>query len=366
MGIRSKAAVAYGLHRDMRVEMIEVEPPQAGEVLVEIKATGLCHSDLNALEGTWTTNVGFPGILGHEAAGIVAEVGPGVTSFKPGDHVVAFTPYCGVCPCCTSGKTNICAAFFVDAGPNSRFRVGGQRAHPFMGLGTFTQYSVIREISLIKVREDAPLEQICYFGCGASTGIGAALYIARVTAGSSVVVFGLGGIGLNVVQGARLAGAATIIAVDTNSAKEAIARKMGATAFVNPKTIEGDLVAHLNELTGGGADFTFEAVGNVQLMRQAFEAAHFAWGTCTIIGIAPESDRLQIEPIHLVTGRRLCGAPMGGVRGREHIPQLIDWMMAGRIDLASLICAHLPIERINEGYAMMKRGEGIRSVVVFP
>ena len=367
VSILSKAAIAYEPKRPMEIEMIEVDPPQDGEVLVEVKATGLCHSDLHGLEGESSMLCGFPGLPGHEAAGIVREVGPGVKTLKPGDHVVAFIAECGHCGSCLSGKTNMCDAQLIDFRATSRFKVrGGARAYPFWGLGTFTNFSVIREIALVKVREDAPFEQLCYLGCGATTGLGAALVTAKVTPGSSVIVFGLGGIGLNVVQGARFAGATKIIAVDTNPAKEAIARKMGATDVVNPKTVNGDLVGHLHELTGGGADFTFEAVGNTRLMRTAFESARFGWGVCTVIGIAPDNDVMEILPINLVMGRKLQGSAMGGVKGRAQIPGFVDWLMDGKIDLASLITGRYDLEDINAGYEAMKRGEGIRSVVTFP
>ena len=365
MPIKSKAAIALSINEDLRIDTIDVDPPQSGEVLVEIKATGLCHSDLHALEGKWNFNVGWPGVLGHEGAGIVREVGPGVTEFKPGDHVVPFIPECGRCPSCSSGKTNMCEASWIDAGPTSRLHLGDQRLHPFLGLGTFSNYTVIRDISLVKVREDAPFDQLCYLGCGATTGLGSVLFTAKVQPGASVIIFGMGGIGLNVVQGARLAGASRIIAVDTNPAKEAMARLMGATDFVNPREVKGDLVGHLNELTCGGADYTFEAVGNVKLMRQAFDSSRIGWGVCTIIGIAPDDDVLELLPTSLITGRSLIGSAMGGVHGKKQIPQLVDWLMDGQIDLGSLITAHLPLEKINDGYAITKRGEGIRSVVTF-
>lgn len=365
MSIRSKAAVAVAENRPMEIEMIDVDPPQAGEVLVEIKATGLCHSDLHALEGKWRMDVGWPLLPGHEGAGIVREVGPGVTDLRPGDHVVAFIPECGHCVMCNSGKTNLCMESFSPSGHRSRFRLGGTHLHPLMGLGTFTNFMVTQQIRLVKVREDVPFDQLCYLGCGATTGLGSALFTAKVTPGSSVIVFGMGGIGLNVVQGARMAAAATIIAVDTNPAKEAMARQMGATHFVNPKLVEGDLVGHLTELTYGGADYTFEAVGNVNLMRQAFDSARVGWGVCTIIGIAPDDQMIELQPTSLVSGKSLIGAPMGGVHGHSQIPQLADWVMDGKIDLASLITAHLPLEQINEGYDMLKRGEGVRSVVTF-
>ncbi|WP_242128680.1 alcohol dehydrogenase catalytic domain-containing protein [Sphingobium sp. Sx8-8] len=365
MSIKSKAAMALEKGTRIEVDLIDVDPPKAGEVLIEVKAAGLCHSDLHAATGHIQFNAGFPGLLGHEGAGVVLETGPGVTRVRPGDHVVPFVPECGECAMCRSAKTNQCIASFVDAGQDSRYSYRGRRLHPFMGLGLFSQYAVLREHSLVPVRKDAPFERLFYFGCGATTGLGSALFRAEVEPGSSVIVFGLGGIGLNVVQGARLAGAARIIAVDTNPAKADVARRLGATDFVDPAAIDGDVVPLLIDMTGGGADFTFEAVGNVKLMRQAFEAAHFAYGTCTIIGLSPADDLLSIAPIGLVMGRRLQGAPMGGASGLQHIPRLIDWMMDGKIIMDPLITGHMPIERINEGYEMQGRGEGIRTYVTF-
>lgn len=363
--MKSKAAIAFERGAPLRIEMIDVAPPQEGEVLIEVKAAGLCHSDMHAIDGHWDFNCGFPGLMGHEGAGVVLEVGPGVTRVKPGDHVVPFIPECGVCACCRSGRTNNCEASFVDSSLTSRFSFNGRNIHPFLGLGLFSQYSVVRDFTLVPVRQDAPFEKLFYFGCGATTGLSSALFKADVQPGSSVIVFGLGGIGLNVVQGARIAGATNIIAVDINPAREDIARKMGATQFVNSRTVEGDLVGYLNELTRGGADYTFEAIGNVNLMRQAYDTAHFAYGVCTIIGIAPDADMLSLPPTTLITGRQLQGAAMGGARGVEHIPRLIDLMMSGKLDIDSLITGHLPLEQINEGYAMQKRGEGIRSYVTF-
>ncbi|WP_419827184.1 alcohol dehydrogenase catalytic domain-containing protein [Sphingomonas sp.] len=363
--MKSKAAIAFEVGAPLQIEMIDVDPPQRGEVLIELKATGLCHSDMHAIEGHWNFNSGFPGLMGHEGAGVVLEVGPGVTRVKPGDHVVPFIPECGDCACCRSDRTNNCEASFVDAGLTSRFSYNGRRIHPFLGLGLFSQYSVVRDFTLVPVRKDAPFDRLFYFGCGATTGLSSALFKADIQPGSSVIVFGLGGIGLNVVQGARLAGAAMIIGVDINPSREEMARRMGATDFVNPRSVDGDLVGHLNERTGGGADFTFEAIGNVNLMRQAFDTAHFAYGTCTIIGIAPDADLLALSPTGLITGRRLQGAAMGGARGMVHIPQLVDLMMDGKLDIDSLVTAHLPVEEINAGYDIQKRGEGIRSYVTF-
>lgn len=363
--MKSKAAIALEKGSRLEVEMIDVDPPQAGEVLIEVKIAGLCHSDLHAAEGSITFNAGFPGLLGHEAAGVVLEIGAGVTRVKPGDHVVPFIPECGHCALCASSETNQCVTAFVDAAATSRFSFNGRRLHPFMGLGLFSQYAVVREQTLVPVRKDVPFDKLFYFGCGATTGMGSALFRAEVAPNSTVIVFGMGGIGLNVVQGARIAGARMIVAVDTNPAKEGIARHLGATHFVDPRSVDGDLVGHLTEITGGGADFTFEAVGNVKLMRAALEAAHFAYGTCTIIGMSPEADLLSFPPIGLIMGRRLQGSAMGGASGMKHIPLLVDWMMDGKIDMESLITAHLPIEDINLGYEMQKRGEGIRSYVTF-
>jgi S-(hydroxymethyl)glutathione dehydrogenase/alcohol dehydrogenase len=363
--VKSMAAVAYRPHEDMVIREIEVAAPQEGEVLVEIKATGLCHSDLHALEGTLKFAVGFPGIPGHEGAGIVVDVGPGVTTLKPGDHVVPFPAECRQCSLCLSGKTGLCEKAFGDYLATSRLFVDGQQAYPFQGIGTFTNYTVVREICLAKVREDAPFDQLSYLGCGVATGLGAALFTAEVTPGSSVIVFGIGGIGLNIIQGARFAGATQIIAVDTNPAKEAMARKMGATDWINPREIAGDLVGHLREITRGGADYTFEAVGNVNLMRQALESARIGWGVCTVVGMAPDGETVPVLPLDLILGRKLQGCAMGGVKGRSQIPVLADWMVQGKIDVGSLITAHLPLERINEGYEMMRRGEGIRTVVMF-
>lgn len=363
--MKSNAAVAFRPHEEMQIREIDVAAPQEGEVVVQIKATGLCHSDLHALEGTLKFAVGFPGIPGHEGAGVVVDVGPGVTSLKPGDHVVPFPAECRQCDLCLSGKTGLCEKAFGDWLATSRLFVDGQQAYPFQGLGTFSEYTVVREICLAKVREDAPFDQLSYLGCGVATGLGSALFVAKVTPGSSAIIFGMGGIGLNIVQGARFAGATQIVAVDTNPQKESMARKMGATDFVNPKDHD-DLVGHLREITRGGGDFTFEAVGNVNLMRQTLDCAKIGWGICTIVGISPDGELLKVLPLDVIVGRKLQGSAMGGVKGRTMIPRLADWMVEGKIDVGSLITAHLPLERINEGYDMMRRGEGIRTVVTFP
>jgi S-(hydroxymethyl)glutathione dehydrogenase/alcohol dehydrogenase len=364
--MKTLAAVAFRPHEPMVVREVDLAPPRRGEVLVQIKATGLCHSDLHGLDGEMTTGIGFPGIPGHEGAGVVAEVGAGVVGLKPGDHVVPFPAECRQCSLCLSGKTGLCEEAFVDFAQTSRFSVDGVRAFPFQGLGVFSQYTVVREICLAKVRSDAPFDLLSYLGCGVATGFGAAVFTAKVTPGASVIVFGIGGVGLNIVQGARLCGAAQIVAVDTNPAKEAIARKLGATDWVNPRESSDDVVGRLNELTLGGADFTFEAAGNIKLMGQALKSARIGWGVCTIVGMAPDGETLPVAPLDLVLGRKLQGSAMGGVKGRTQIPQLADWMMQGRIDVASLITAHLPLERINEGFDMMRRGNGVRTVVTFP
>jgi S-(hydroxymethyl)glutathione dehydrogenase / alcohol dehydrogenase len=366
MPVSSRAAIAFAVNQPLVIDTIEVDAPGPGEVLVEIKATGLCHTDLSAVEGKTSAMIHFPGIPGHEAGGVVVEVGPGVTSLAVGDHVIPFMCCeCGQCHFCKSGKTNLCQEMFTGHDAVCRCSSKGQRLHSFFDLGTFAHYGVYREISLAKVRKDAPFEQIAYLGCGATTGLGAVLLTAKVEAGSSVIVIGLGGIGLSVVQGARMAGASTIVAVDTNPAREDLARKMGATQFVNPKTLGGDLVSHLTNITGGGADYTFEAVGRIDTIRQAFMSAHMAWGVCTVVGLPPEGVPLEVMPIDLLMGRTLKGTSLGGARCRTDLPRLVDQLMDGKFDLESLITRKLRLDQINEGYEMMKRGEGIRSVVVF-
>lgn len=367
------AALALEAGQPLVVETVQLEGPQAGEVLVEIKATGLCHTDKFTLSGADPEGL-FPAILGHEGAGIVREVGPGVTSLKPGDHVIPlYTPECRECKSCLSRKTNLCTSIRATQGkglmPNgtSRFSYKGQMVHHYMGCSTFANYTVLPEIALAKIREDAPFDKVCYIGCGVTTGIGAVMFTAKVEPDSTVVVFGLGGIGLNVIQGAKMVGARQIIGVDLNPAREAMGRKFGMTDFVNPSDLgpNGDLVGHIVELTGGGADYTFECVGNVKLMRQALECAHRGWGVSCVIGVAGAGQEISTRPFQLVTGRRWIGSAFGGARGRTDVPKIVDMYMEGRINIDDLITQHLRLDQINEGFDMMARGESIRSVVEF-
>jgi S-(hydroxymethyl)glutathione dehydrogenase / alcohol dehydrogenase len=366
-----RAAIAFEAGKPLSIETVQLEGPKSGEVLVEIKATGICHTDKYTLSGADPEGL-FPCILGHEGAGIVVEVGAGVSTLKPGDHVIPlYTPECRQCKSCTSHKTNLCTAIRATQGKglmpdgSSRFSYRGKPVLHYMGCSTFANYTVLPEIALARVREDAPFEKICYIGCGVTTGIGAVLFSAKVEAGSNVVVFGLGGIGLNVIQGARMVGADRIIGVDVNPAREALARQFGMTHFVNPKELKGDLVGHLVELTGGGADYSFECVGNTTLMRQALECCHRGWGVSTIIGVAASGQEIATRPFQLVTGRRWQGSAFGGVRGRTQVPQIVDWYMDKKIDIDSLITHVLPLERINEGFELMTRGESIRTVVTY-
>ena len=366
-----RAAVAHAAGEPLSIETVQLEGPKAGEVLVEVKATGLCHTDKFTLSGEDPEGL-FPAILGHEGAGVVVEVGEGVRHLKPGDHVIPlYTPECRECSYCTSGKTNLCQAIRGTQGQGlmpdgtSRFSLGGKPIHHYMGCSTFANYTVLPEIALAKIREDAPFDKVCYIGCGVTTGIGAVLFTAKVEAGANVVVFGLGGIGLNVIQGAKMVGADKIVGVDLNPQREALGRQFGMTHFVNPNEIEGDLVAHLVELTGGGADYSFECVGNVKLMRQALECCHKGWGISTIIGVAPAGAEISTRPFQLVTGRVWQGSAFGGARGRTDVPKIVDWYMDGRIDIDSLITHTMPLERINEGFDLMTRGESIRAVVQY-
>ena len=362
MPLEVRAAVVHAPNQPFTIESLQLEGPREGEVLVHIKATGLCHSDLHVIEGKvpWA----FPALLGHEAAGVVVECGPGVTKFKPGDHVIPFLiPHCEKCGYCQSPKTNLCVEAFARLKPReSRFSLDGKPVTQLWGLGTFADYSVLPVDMLAKVRDDAPFDPICYIGCGATTGLGAALFAAKIEAGSSVVVFGLGGIGLNVVQGARLAGAKKIIGVDTNPAKETIARQFGVTDFVNPKAVE-KLTSHLMKLTGGGADYSFECIGNAQVMRQAFECTNPAWGTSYVIGVAPHGTEVSAFPGNLMMGRHWTGCYMGGARLTK-LPEIVDWYVEKKIDLDSLVTHHLKLEQINEGFELMKSGESIRSVIL--
>jgi S-(hydroxymethyl)glutathione dehydrogenase/alcohol dehydrogenase len=369
--MKVRAAVAYEAKKPLVIEEVELEGPKAGEVLVELKATGICHTDEFTLSGADPEGL-FPVIFGHEGAGIVVDVGPGVTSLQKGDHVIPlYTPECRQCKSCTSHKTNLCTAIRGTQGKGmmpdgtSRFSIGKTKIHHYMGCSTFANYTVLPEIALAKIRKDAPFEKVCYIGCGVTTGIGAVIYTAKVEAGANAVVFGLGGIGLNVIQALRMVGADKIVGVDINPAREALGRKFGMTHFVNPKEVGGDLVAHLVELTGGGADYSFECVGNVDLMRQALECCHRGWGQSIVIGVAGAGQEIKTRPFQLVTGRVWKGSAFGGARGRTDVPKIVDWYMDGKIDIDSLVTHVLPLDKINEGFDLMKRGESIRTVVTY-
>jgi S-(hydroxymethyl)glutathione dehydrogenase/alcohol dehydrogenase len=369
--MKTRAAVAYEANKPLVIEDVELDGPRAGEVLVEIKATGVCHTDEFTRSGADPEGL-FPVIFGHEGAGVVVDVGPGVTSLVKGDHVIPlYTPECRGCKSCLSRKTNLCTAIRATQGKGlmpdgtSRFSIGAQKIHHYMGCSTFANHTVLPEIALAKVRKDAPFDKICYIGCGVTTGLGAVLFTAKVEAGANVVVFGLGGIGLNVIQGARMVGADKIIGVDINPGREALARQLGMTDFVNPREIPGDLVAHLVELTNGGADYSFECVGNVKLMRQALECCHRGWGVSVIIGVAGAGQEIATRPFQLVTGRVWKGTAFGGARGRSDVPRIVDWYMDKKIDIDSLITHKLPLSRINEAFDLMHEGTSIRSVVEF-
>lgn len=366
-----KAAVAYEAGKPLTIETVQLEGPKAGEVLVEIKATGICHTDAYTLSGKDPEGL-FPAILGHEGAGIVVEVGQGVTSVKPGDHVIPlYTPECRQCEYCLSRKTNLCQAIRSTQGRglmpdgSSRFSINGKMLHHYMGTSTFANYTVLPEIAVAKIREDAPFDKVCYIGCGVTTGIGAVIYTANVEPGSRVVVFGLGGIGLNVIQGARMVGASQIVGVDINPSKKALAEKFGMTDFVNPQEVEGDLVSYLVDLTKGGADYSFECIGNVNVMRQALECCHKGWGVSVIIGVAGAGEEIRTRPFQLVTGRVWKGTAFGGARGRTDVPKIVDWYMDGKINIDDLITHVMPLEKINDAFDLMHNGESIRSVVTF-
>lgn len=369
--MKTRAAVAFGPGEPLRLETIDLEGPKAGEVLVEIKATGVCHTDAYTMSGKDPEGL-FPAILGHEGAGVVVGVGPDVRTLRAGDHVIPlYIPECRQCEYCLNPKTNLCQAIRVTQGQGlmpdgtSRFSLDGKPLHHYMGTSTFSQHTVVPEIALARIRPDAPFDKVCYIGCGVTTGIGAVLNTAKVTPGSNVVVFGLGGIGLNVVQGARLAGANMIVGVDVNPAREAIAQSFGLTHFVNPRDVGNELVAHLVNLTGGGADYSFECVGNVGLMRQALECCHKGWGECVIVGVAPAGAEITTRPFQLVTGRVWRGTAFGGARGRRDVPKIVDWYMEGKIKIDPLITHTLPFERINEAFDLMNYGTSIRTVVTF-
>ena len=366
-----RAAVARAAGQPLSIETVQLEGPKEGEVLVEIKATGVCHTDKFTLSGADPEGI-FPAILGHEGAGIVVDVGAGVKSLKKGDHVIPlYTPECRECKSCISQKTNLCTSIRATQGRGlmpdgtSRFSSDGEPIYHYMGCSTFANYTVIPEIALAKIREDAPFEKICYIGCGVTTGIGAVIFTAKVEPGANVVVFGLGGIGLNVIQGAQIAGADMIVGVDVNPGREALARKFGMTHFVNPKEIKGDLVGYLVEITKGGADYSFECVGNTNLMRQALECTHRGWGVSTVIGVAGAGQEISTRPFQLVTGRRWIGSAFGGARGRTDVPKIVDWYMDKKINIDDLITHVLPLDRINDAFDLMTIGESIRTVITF-
>ena len=366
-----KAAVAHKAGAPLAIETVDLEGPRAGEVLVEIKATGICHTDEFTRSGADPEGL-FPAILGHEGAGVVVDVGAGVKTLKKGDHVIPlYTPECRECEYCLSGKTNLCQAIRVTQGQGvmpdgtSRFSLRGEKVLHYMGTSTFANYTVVPEIALAKIREDAPFDKVCYIGCGVTTGIGAVINTAKVEPGANVVVFGLGGIGLNVVQGARLAGADMIVGVDLNPSRRALAEKFGMTHFVNPKEVEGDLVPYLVNLTKGGADYSFECIGNTDVMRQALECCHKGWGVSVIIGVAAAGREISTRPFQLVTGRVWKGTAFGGAKGRRDVPKIVDWYMDGKINIDDLITHKLALEDINTGFDLMHEGKSIRSVVVF-
>jgi S-(hydroxymethyl)glutathione dehydrogenase/alcohol dehydrogenase len=369
--MKTRAAVCHQAGKPLVIETVDLDGPRAGEVLIEIKATGVCHTDEFTRSGGDPEGL-FPVIFGHEGAGIVVDVGPGVKSLNKGDHVIPlYTPECRECKSCTSHKTNLCTAIRATQGQGvmpdgtSRFSLGGEKIHHYMGCSTFSNFTVLPEIAVARVRADAPFDKICYIGCGVTTGIGAVINTAKVEPGANVVVFGLGGIGLNVIQGARLAGANKIVGVDINPARKRLAEKFGMTHFVNPKEVEGDLVPYLVALTDGGADYSFECVGNVDLMRQALECCHRGWGVSVIIGVAGAGQEIKTRPFQLVTGRTWKGTAFGGARGRTDVPKIVDWYMDGKIAIDPLITHTLPLERINEAFDLMHSGESIRSVVTF-
>src|SRR4249919_2445795 len=366
-----RAAVAHKAGSPLTIETVQLAGPKAGEVLVEIRATGICHTDEYTRSGADPEGL-FPTILGHEGAGVVVDVGANVKSLKKGDHVIPlYVPECRECEYCVSQKTNLCQAIRITQGQglmpdgSSRFSIGGKKLHHYMGTSTFASYTVVPEIALAKIREDAPFDKVCYIGCGVTTGIGAVINTAKVEPGANVVVFGLGGIGLNVIQGVRLVGAGMIVGVDLNPNRRAIAEKFGMTHFVNPSEVQGDLVPYLVDLTKGGADYSFECIGNVKVMRQALECAHRGWGQSIIIGVAGSGQEIATRPFQLVTGRVWKGTAFGGARGRTDVPRIVDWYMGKKINIDDLITHVLPFEQINEGFELMRRGESIRTVVVY-
>jgi S-(hydroxymethyl)glutathione dehydrogenase/alcohol dehydrogenase len=369
--MKTRAAVAFEAKKPLEIVDLDLDGPRAGEVLVEIKATGICHTDAYTLDGLDSEGL-FPSVLGHEGAGVVVEVGAGVASVKPGDHVIPlYTPECRQCKSCLSRKTNLCTAIRATQGKGlmpdgtSRFSYKGAPVFHYMGCSTFSNYTVLPEIAVAKIRDDAPFDKACYIGCGVTTGVGAVVNTAGVEPGANAIVFGLGGIGLNVIQGLKLVGADKIIGVDVNDAKEAWGRKFGMTQFVNPTKVAGDLVAHLVALADGGADYTFDCTGNTAVMRTALEACHRGWGESIVIGVAEAGKEISTRPFQLVTGRVWKGSAFGGARGRSDVPKIVDWYMDGKIEIDPMITHTLPLDRINEAFDLMHSGESIRSVVVF-
>ncbi|MCZ6593062.1 MAG: S-(hydroxymethyl)glutathione dehydrogenase/class III alcohol dehydrogenase [Alphaproteobacteria bacterium] len=367
----TRAAVAHEAGQPLAIETVQLDGPKAGEVLIEIKATGICHTDAFTLSGADPEGL-FPAVLGHEGAGVVVDVGPEVSSLKPGDHVIPlYTPECRQCDYCLSGKTNLCQSIRETQGRgvmpdgSSRFSLGGAPLFHYMGTSTFSNFTVLPEIAAAKIREDAPFDKVCYIGCGVTTGLGAVMNTAKVQPGDNVVVFGLGGIGLNVVQGARLVGADMIVGVDLNPARQPLGEAFGMTHFVNPSEVEGDLVPYLVDLTKGGADHSFECIGNVEVMRQALECCHKGWGKSTIIGVAPAGAEIATRPFQLVTGRVWQGTAFGGAKGRTDVPKIVDWYMDGKINIDDLITHTMPLDEINNAFDLMHKGESIRSVVTF-
>ncbi len=368
--MKTRAAVAWKVGQPLSIESVDLEGPRAGEVLVEVKASGICHTDHFTLSGADPEGL-FPAILGHEGAGVVLEVGAGVTTLKRDDHVIPlYTPECRQCKFCLSRKTNLCQLIRGTQGrglmpdATSRFSIAGKPILHYMGTSTFSNHIVVPEIALAKIRPDAPFDKVCYIGCGVTTGVGAVIFTAKVEAGANVVVFGLGGIGLNVIQGAKMVGADKIIGIDINPAREAMARRFGMTHFIDPKQV-ANVVDAVVQLTDGGADYSFECIGNTTTMRQALECCHKGWGQSVIIGVAAAGQEIATRPFQLVTGRRWLGSAFGGARGRTDVPKIVDWYMDGKIRIDELITHRLPLERINEGFELMERGESIRSVVVY-
>lgn len=368
--MKTKAAVAWSANAPLTIEEVDLQGPKAGEVLVEVKATGICHTDYYTLSGADSEGI-FPSILGHEGAGVVVDVGPDVKTLKKGDHVIPlYTPECRTCKFCLSRKTNLCQSIRATQGKGlmpdatSRFSIDGKPIFHYMGTSTFSNYIVVPEIALANIRKDAPFDKVCYIGCGVTTGVGAVIFTAKVEAGANVVVFGLGGIGLNVIQGAKMVGADKIIGIDLNPDREALGRKFGMTHFINPKNVD-NVVDAIIQLTDGGADYSFECIGNTKTMRQALECCHKGWGQSIIIGVAEAGAEISTRPFQLVTGRVWKGSAFGGARGRTDVPKIVDWYMDGKLNIDDLITHTLPLVRINEGFDLMKRGESIRSVVIY-